>query len=443
MPHIARLHCRVLFYGAEFSFNSLQLLKKKLEMAANELPDVPPLVKKMSTILDKKKCCFKGANEEFEIEDYEEFTAKVANKDIETLSELGDFVFQEVDFSAEPLARWNRYDFSRAWFWGCTLPPTVTVGSLRARGAMVTENPKDLPFKPFRAFLYTQQELRECDAEIYAWYKTNRESIRGAMAMSAHDFSMSDALADFLEGRTAVSFMGGHAMERDSDDFAGVVWLAWRMARAGYIVASGGGPGAMAASCLGGYLFEHDKADVEEALALVANPAGNELYAKNYMNMAPERAVLERFGEPTYQPSLSVPTFFYAHEPTNMFARYVAKYFANAVREDALIQLAHGGIVFFPGSAGTVQEVFQFACILHYSPAVNVCPMVFVGVTFWSELPVFQLLKQLAGSKPYARWLLLSDDVDEIVDFFLSHASEHELPLITDVETLKQAHWRK
>ena len=57
--------------------------------------------------------------------------------------------------------------------------------------------------------------------------------------------------------------------------------------------------------------------------------------------------------------SLSIPTWFYGHEPTNVFATDIAKYFSNALREDTLLNRCRGGVVYLPGQAGTVQEIFQ------------------------------------------------------------------------------------
>ena len=58
---------------------------------------------------------------------------------------------------------------------------------------------------------------------------------------------------------------------------------------------------------------------------------------------------------------LALPTWLYGHEPANLFAGQIGKYFSNAVREDTILRLSRGGIVFAPGWAGTVQEVFQAA----------------------------------------------------------------------------------
>ena len=84
--------------------------------------------------------------------------------------------------------------------------------------------------------------------------------------------------------------------------------------------------------------------------------------------------------------SLSIPTWFYGHEPTNLFATMIAKYFANALREDTLLHRCRGGIVFFPGQAGTVQEIFQAVTENFYAAGPTlVAPMILVGVDYWTS----------------------------------------------------------
>lgn len=386
-------------------------------------------------------CCFRGANEELEIEDYSEFLTKTQGKDLSNLSSYGDWIFQEVDFSAETKESWSKYNFNGCWFWGCTLPTHTSANELRDKGAHVNVNPPDLPYKPFRAFMYRADELKRCDGAIYQQYLDHKD-IRSQMYQTAHDYSMTDALGDYLEGKAVIAFMGGHAMKRHSPDYAQVVWLAWRLSRAGYVVASGGGPGAMAAANMGAYLSQHEAADVEEALRLIADQAGNDKYEKEYLNPAPEQAVLDRFGMPSHMPSLAIPTWRYGHEPSNGFATYYAKYFSNAIREDALIDVAKGGILYFPGSAGTRQEIFQAACFNHYADANDVTPMVFFDTKFWSDPPVFELFRSLAEGRPFQRWLLLSNDIEIICDHFLKHAQDRKLPLV-NFALLSEPHWKK
>src|SRR4029079_2721456 len=87
-----------------------------------------------------------------------------------------------------------------------------------------------------------------------------------------------------------------------------------------------------------------------------------------------------------------VPTWFYGHEPPNVFAGAVAKFFSNALREDGLLARCTDGVVYLPGEAGTVQEVFQ-AVTGHYYAAAPRAPLVLVGRSYWTEVvPVWPLL---------------------------------------------------
>jgi predicted Rossmann-fold nucleotide-binding protein len=60
------------------------------------------------------------------------------------------------------------------------------------------------------------------------------------------------------------------------------------------------------------------------------------------------------------------------------FATHIAKYFANSVREEGLLAIAKGGVIFTPGSAGTMQEIFQDLAQNHYQSFGVSSPMVFM-----------------------------------------------------------------
>ena len=100
---------------------------------------------------------------------------------------LKNWVFQEVDFSEEPLDTWNALNLQGAYFWGCKFPTGVQSLEVMNRGAHVLENPVDVPFKALRAFMYTQKELMDTDEEIYHHYLNNTD-IRTRMAQSMHDY---------------------------------------------------------------------------------------------------------------------------------------------------------------------------------------------------------------------------------------------------------------
>jgi predicted Rossmann-fold nucleotide-binding protein len=125
--------------------------------------------------------------------------------------------------------------------------------------------------------------------------------------------------------------------------------------------------------------------------------------------------VVER--NPVGTPSLGIPTWFYGPEPPNFFATHVAKYFANAIREAILLELCNGGIVFLPGSGGTVQEIFQDACENYYGAAETVTPMVLVGHEHWlRRFPAWPLLQSLASGRQMEERVFLVDTVEEALE---------------------------
>jgi hypothetical protein len=80
--------------------------------------------------------------------------------------------------------------------------------------------------------------------------------------------------------------------------------------------------------------------------------------------------------------SLAVPTWHYGHEPLTPLATHVAKYFLNSIREDVLLALATNGIIYAPGRAGTLQEVFQDAAQNYYRGDGPFSPMIFYDTKF-------------------------------------------------------------
>jgi hypothetical protein len=140
--------------------------------------------------------------------------------------------------------------------------------------------------------------------------------------------------------------------------------------------------------------------------------------------------------------SLGIPTWYYGNEPPNLFASHTGKYFFNSVREDGLVTIAGGGIVFGPGNAGTVQEVFQDAPLNYYrDPGARPTPMILLEVEYWNPAmcvdsqpvplgpadarkPVWPLLITLsgqAGANHFDDALKLTDDPTEVVKFIVDY----------------------
>ncbi|MFN3429884.1 MAG: LOG family protein [Candidatus Sericytochromatia bacterium] len=317
----------------------------------------------------------------------------------------------------------------------------------------------DLPFQPIRGGLYTPEELfagfdpshpmgytAMRDFEVYRYFVRHGRATPTdpltSMMEALHDNAVNQALVAFLQRRRVVAIMGGHKVRRDTAAYADVARLARELARHGLLMASGGGPGAMEATHLGALLSRSPDPALDAALAVLA--AEPELPASGHLVSAQgdvDRAVAERLhrwfrvafeleravedrGE-----SLAVPTWHYGHEPTSPFASHVAKYFQNSIREDGLLAIATHGIVYSPGSAGTLQEVFQDAAQnFYHSFGDCFSPMVFYGVDFWTRaLPVRPLLEALFRTDParaaeFATQVLFTDDVAEIVAFLASRA---------------------
>ena len=307
---------------------------------------------------------------------------------------------------------------------GGTLGPTLE-HALRARGALVFPTLPALPFDPYRARLYSADELYDglgdseegvyeatTDALVYAWSLNHFHDVAAALAGSLHDHAIDDALHDLAVDHQVVGVMGGHALTRGTADYTEAARLGRALAERGHTVATGGGPGAMEAANLGARAAGLDDTALERSLRAVARVPE---FRPSVTAWA--RAALETLAFlSTEQVTIGIPTWFYGHEPPNVFATHVAKYFRNAVREDTLLRLCDQGIVFLPGAAGTVQEVFQDACENYYAAPAYRAPMVLVGRRYWTEqLPAWPLLQALGRRADMDGVLRLVDTVDEAV----------------------------
>ncbi|WP_282793409.1 LOG family protein [Streptomyces sp. CC224B] len=312
-------------------------------------------------------------------------------------------------------------DTTDAVFLGCPMGQDAAA-RVRASGALVFPPVPGLPFDPYRARLYAPDDLyaglsdggyeATPDARAYAWFQRTKADgdVFASMLRAVHDDSVSDALDELLHGERVVGVMGGHRMARGTDAYAGAARLGRSLARAGLTVATGGGPGAMEAANLGAYTAPFDDAALDEALELLAKAPSFTPSVTEWARAA--FAVRERW--PSGGASVGIPTWFYGHEPPNAFASHLAKYFANATREDGLLARSNAGVIFLPGAAGTVQEIFDNATPNYYASRGEPTPMVLVDREHWTtRLPAWPLLQSLAKDRPMARRVTLVDTVAE------------------------------
>lgn len=316
-----------------------------------------------------------------------------------------------------------------ALFLGAALAPPA-VAHLEAGGALVYPDAPGTPVDEFRGVLYGPDELYDglatdgyaatTDARIYAWSQA-RGDAEHLVVRALHDASIGAALDAWLaaDRRPVVGVMGGHAVARGDGAYADAAELGRLLAGAGLLVATGGGPGAMEAANLGAYLSSAPTEALAEAMAtLAAVPS-----FRPSVGAWAEAAQAVRTRWPGGAASLGVPTWHYGHEPPNLFASHIAKYFQNSVREATLLERCTGGVVFLPGAAGTVQEVFQDACENYYADAGLAAPMVLVGSRHWSaRVPAWPLLRALGAGRDFERSIALVDDVVDAAAFVVAHA---------------------
>ena len=170
---------------------------------------------------------------------------------------------------------------------------------------------------------------------------------------------------------------------------------------------------------LGAFLASHADDALEEAIEML-RPAPVYTSPGWLSNaMAVRKRFPPRSGDDEDFPSVGVPTWHYGHEPSNVFARRIAKFFDLPTRESSLVQVAEKGMVFFPGSAGTFSEIFTAVSDNHYKILRNeVSPLVFYDSDgFWShaEPSVIPLLRNLARGREYAHFIFASDAPSEVV----------------------------
>ncbi|WP_345750650.1 LOG family protein [Microbacterium rhizophilus] len=311
-------------------------------------------------------------------------------------------------------------DTSHTTFAGCTFAPGDAERHA-ARGALVLPAVDAVPVDANRDSLYTADELyddpsyrRTLDGRAYAW--SQGTGSRGAgpddlLARALHDDGIDRALTAWTGSRRLVGVMGGHALQRGAADYTGAARLGRLLGRR-FTVATGGGPGAMEAANLGARLARADEAALAHALGMLATVPSYHPSVDAWIASA--RSVLSDLADVPVTETLGVPTWHYGHEPPNLFATAIAKYFRNALREAILLQVCAGGIVFLPGAAGTVQEIFQDACENHYATEDAIAPMVLVDRAHWTEtLPAWPLLQALAKGRPMEAHIHLVDTVDE------------------------------
>jgi len=360
---------------------------------------------------------------------------------------LEDVVVQSVDLSSIPDAILES-SISNTVFLGCKMTDVI-LASVVQRGAAVFPKLTGLPFNPYAPVLYSADTLfdgfdpddpcsycQTTDAKVYQhWLDTggaNPTTIANALARRLHDMAMTDAIEDFLASHAAhgkiVGMMGGHSMKRSEEAYLMAAKISRELTRKGYLMVSGGGPGAMEATHVGAWFVDRTDEELEAAVGELAEAPSY----KDKQWLAAAFRVQEKYPISiggNRHISLGIPTWLYGHEPPTPFASHIAKYFANSVREDGLVTIAKSGLIFAPGSAGTIQEIFQDATQNHYATTGVSSPMVFLNTEYWTkQKPIYPIVKELASNQPYHDLIAIFDDPESVVSFI-----ENNAPIPSDI----------
>lgn len=353
---------------------------------------------------------------------------------LERCGHLRGVVIEGVDLSGCGLD-WDEMDVAGSAFLACGFPDGDAALAVQANGAVVIPDlSAGRPYRVYPSGLYDYEALSGsgADAEIARWVLDHPEPMTPveAIAQRMHDTAMTDAISDLVrpdgdQPLRVVGVMGGHAVRRDCAEYAAVVRLGYELTRAGYFVATGGGPGVMEAANLGAYLTREGPAGEGDpiAVALEVLATAPEIDKSDYREAA-EQVYARRAGA-SGGSSLAIPTWLYWHEPVGRFATHIAKYFANSIREDGLLRLAEHGIVFARGGAGTIQEVFQDAALNAYALPAERVPMVFLGREFFACNGIWEAVRGQAAiaEPPYDELLTLTDDIGEVVSAIRDHGT--------------------
>ena len=290
---------------------------------------------------------------------------------------------------------------------------------------------KEVPFDVSHNQLYTPFELYKgfdpaddksfdstFDTIVYRHFIKNGKranSVEESLARTLHDHGMHTALDAFFKQHDhllCIGVMGGHALLRTDPMFHSIAKLSKRLTQMGFFMLSGGGPGAMEATHLGAWMAGYHDDDLEDAIKTLSTAPS----FKDSGWLSTAFHVIRKYPQKQYV-SLGIPTWLYGHEPSTPFASHIAKFFENSIREDSILTLAYGGIIYTPGSAGTMQEIFQDAVQNHYLSFGFSSPMIFFGKQFWTEdLPAYPFLQELMKKGKYKNLILsLTDEPEEAI----------------------------
>src|SRR5690554_1797316 len=232
------------------------------------------------------------------------------------------YVFQNIDLTEFEGAT-GPYLFEDNIFLGCSVPD----GFLQsfAHCNVFVPQFKGIPFNSFPKELYTHESLlggyvpgnpesyeQTPDKQVYNHFiKTGIEpkDIHETLARRLHDFAITDHLEEFIsqwDERKVVAVMGGHSLHRSDASYETVIRISKKLTEEGFLMVSGGGPGAMEATHVGAWLAGKSDSLINEFVGILSE-------APHYTNpdwLGKAFELINKYPRGGYE-SLGIPTWLY------------------------------------------------------------------------------------------------------------------------------------
>lgn len=225
----------------------------------------------------------------------------------------------------------------------------ITKGEAIQRGAVVAEPSRYFPTRIGPTELYTKEWIEKNTVKVQHWYTHNQHDAYDVEMMALHDGVVKELFLRLYGSRKIVGVMGGTSeyIPRTSQNYKNIARICRSLALEDFVIATGGGDGAMEAANLGAKFSVYSEEDLEEALKLAEQypEGGTEPEDVKFY-----KALFEKW------PKQSINAFAsstWTYTDNNWLCQYQARFFSDALAEFLLVDHCNCGIIFAPGGPGT------------------------------------------------------------------------------------------
>lgn len=228
----------------------------------------------------------------------------------------------------------------------------LTQGEAIQRGAVVVEPARYFPTRIGPTELYTKEWIEKNTVQVQQWYTQNQHSAYDIEMMALHDGVVMELFLRLYGSKKIIGVMGGTSeyFPRTSNNYKNLARVCRTLAVNDFVIATGGGDGAMEAANLGAKFSVYSEEELEKALELAEQfPAGG----TEPQDVKFYKALFQRW------PRQSINSFAsstWTYTDNNWLCLYQARFFSDARAEFLLVGHSNCGLIFAPGGPGTRLE---------------------------------------------------------------------------------------